>query len=115
MASRQLILALVATDSTFQRATVHGHAMWRGRCVHCRTPLAVALDGEPIGDVTIEHIVPRSHGGADDLDNLALSCGPCNHAKGRREDRRRRTDPALVAMIECVQAERRRRWRPPPE
>jgi 5-methylcytosine-specific restriction endonuclease McrA len=85
--------------------------MWVGKCIHCRTPLAVALDGTPIGDVTIEHIVPRFHGGTDELENLALSCGPCNHTKGHREDRRRRDDPGLTALINRLRAERARRLR----
>jgi hypothetical protein len=29
----------------------------------------------------IEHIVPRTAGGTDDLDNLALSCQGCNNFK----------------------------------
>jgi hypothetical protein len=30
----------------------------------------------------IEHIIPRQHGGTDDLANLALACYHCNHHKG---------------------------------
>jgi hypothetical protein len=30
----------------------------------------------------VEHIVPRQHGGADDLRNLALACPDCNCHKG---------------------------------
>jgi len=30
----------------------------------------------------IEYIIPRQHGGDDQLDNLALSCPWCNRAKG---------------------------------
>ena len=30
----------------------------------------------------IEHILPRKHGGTDDLDNLALACIDCNLHKG---------------------------------
>lgn len=30
----------------------------------------------------VEHVIPRSRGGTDRLDNLVLSCGPCNRAKG---------------------------------
>lgn len=114
MASAQVILQLVAADRTFEQVTVGGRRMWVGKCIHCRTPLAVALDGTPIGDVTIEHIVPRNHGGSDELDNLALSCGPCNHTKGHREDKRRRDDPGLVAMIDRLQRERLKRLRATP-
>jgi hypothetical protein len=30
----------------------------------------------------IEHIVARQHGGANDIDNLALACHLCNNKKG---------------------------------
>jgi hypothetical protein len=30
----------------------------------------------------VEHIVPRKHGGSDDLDNLAFACQFCNLHKG---------------------------------
>lgn len=31
---------------------------------------------------TFDHVIPRSRGGSDHLDNLVLSCYPCNSAKG---------------------------------
>lgn len=31
---------------------------------------------------TIEHVVPRSLGGSDDWDNLAMACNKCNHRRG---------------------------------
>lgn len=31
--------------------------------------------------IHIDHIIPTSCGGSNDLDNLALSCPPCNRAK----------------------------------
>jgi hypothetical protein len=30
----------------------------------------------------VEHIVPRKHGGGDDLQNLCLACPDCNFRKG---------------------------------
>jgi 5-methylcytosine-specific restriction endonuclease McrA len=30
----------------------------------------------------VEHILPKKHGGTDDLDNLALACVDCNLHKG---------------------------------
>jgi 5-methylcytosine-specific restriction endonuclease McrA len=44
-----------------------------GRCGYCRT----------FGD-TVDHIVPRSRGGATTWENTVLACGPCN---GRKRDR----------------------------
>jgi 5-methylcytosine-specific restriction endonuclease McrA len=34
--------------------------------------------------LTVDHIVPRSRGGADTWDNLVTSCAPCNRKKGDR-------------------------------
>ena len=34
--------------------------------------------------MTIDHIMPRSRGGTDDLENLQLLCAACNSSKGNR-------------------------------
>jgi len=36
-------------------------------------------------EIHIDHIHPRSEGGSDDIDNLALSCEFCNRAKFNRD------------------------------
>jgi len=109
----RLILAIVATDSTFVRADARGEPVWVGKCIHCHSKLVVSEAGEPLGVATIEHIVPRTHGGDDTVENLALACAGCNHEKGVRHDARRADDPKLRAMIELLQARRRERWRDP--
>lgn len=45
-------------------------------CVWCRTPLTYQSI-----HATLDHIRCRSHGGADALDNLVLSCAACNHGR----------------------------------
>jgi 5-methylcytosine-specific restriction endonuclease McrA len=57
--------------------------------------------------------VPLGHGGTDELENLALACGACNHEKGVRHDRRRRDDPKLAEVVERLRRRRRERWRAP--
>jgi 5-methylcytosine-specific restriction endonuclease McrA len=49
-----------------------------GRCEYCQ----LHQDDSPLAPLHIEHIVPRFHGGTDDLDNLALACVDCNLHKG---------------------------------
>lgn len=44
------------------------------RCVECGT----------CEDLTIDHIYPKSLGGADTVDNLQTLCRPCNCRKGAR-------------------------------
>lgn len=36
------------------------------------------------GELTIDHVVPRSRGGGSSWENLVACCRPCNLAKGRR-------------------------------
>jgi 5-methylcytosine-specific restriction endonuclease McrA len=49
------------------------------------------------GDLTIDHIIPRSRGGLHTWENLVSACKPCNHRKGGKtltESRMRlKTDP----------------------
>lgn len=106
----QQILEIIATDNTFERVELRGEIAWEGRCIFCRRRLWIQLDGQPISRATIEHIVPRSKGGTDALENLALACSGCNHEKGRRHDRRAsaRADEIQADLL----ARRRERWRP---
>lgn len=34
------------------------------------------------GDLTIDHVIPRSRGGLHTWDNVVSACRPCNHRKG---------------------------------
>jgi 5-methylcytosine-specific restriction endonuclease McrA len=38
--------------------------------------------GRHAGDLTIDHVIPRSRGGAHTWDNLVSACKTCNHRKG---------------------------------
>lgn len=111
---RQLLaLAIVATDHTFARREVRGSPLWVGRCIFCLRAISVGEGGELDPSVTLEHIVPRSHGGDDRIENLALACRPCNNEKGMRHDARPRGDARLAEIIERLSTRRRERWREP--
>ena len=45
------------------------------RCQYC---------GNTKGQLSIDHVVPRSRGGLDTWENVVTSCLPCNVAKGNR-------------------------------
>lgn len=47
-------------------------------CEYCR----LHQDDSPLAVLHIEHIIPKIHGGSDDLNNLALACVDCNLHKG---------------------------------
>jgi hypothetical protein len=38
--------------------------------------------GRQSGDLTIDHVVPKSKGGQHVWDNVVSACKPCNHRKG---------------------------------
>jgi hypothetical protein len=50
-------------------------AFWGRRCVYC---------GLRADRLEVEHIVPVTRGGTDDLTNLTLACPTCNRRKGRQ-------------------------------
>lgn len=114
-ARQRLVLDIVATDRTFEPVELGGRRAWAGKCIHCRRRLVVSEEGELLGTASIEHIVPRTHGGTNDLENLALACAACNGEKGIRHDHKRRDDPDLVQLIDRLRRRRRERWRPPGE
>src|ERR1017187_1803028 len=48
------------------------------RCEYC----LMRQNDSPLPALHVEHIIPRIHGGTDDLENLALACIDCNLHKG---------------------------------
>lgn len=111
--SRALLLWIAATDKTFDLIIlVQGPALC-GKCIHCGSRHTLLLDGTPVSDATIEHIVPRHHGGTDELTNLAIACLRCNGEKGIRHDARPQLDTKLQALIGKLQARRTERLREP--
>lgn len=51
-------------------------------CVWCRRELDLAS-----GDATVDHLIPRSKEGPNRLENLAVACRSCNHARANRSAR----------------------------
>lgn len=62
----------------------------KGRCVFCDCETWIALPSDPEAGVgkykfsraTVEHIIPQSAGGTDNMRNLTLSCMACNSYRG---------------------------------
>lgn len=110
---QRTLLAIIATDSTFQRTMAGDRDVWAGKCIHCNARLVIGLDGEPISRATIEHILPRNHGGTDALTNLAIACARCNSEKGVRHDHKPRNDARAQEIIAKLAEKRQDRWRDP--
>jgi len=47
----------------------------RWKCQYC---------GETEGPMTVDHVIPRSHGGGETWGNLVCACSSCNNKKGNR-------------------------------
>lgn len=74
-----------AKDAARGNTTARGYgAVWqalsaavlrrdRGTCAYCGGPAT-----------TVDHIVPKAHGGDDSLVNLIAACRSCNSSKGAR-------------------------------
>jgi 5-methylcytosine-specific restriction endonuclease McrA len=71
-------------------------------------------------DLTVDHMVPASKGGATSPENLVASCRPCNQRKGNRTPEEARMpllkNPAALTygidrQILCHEAELRPEWR----
>jgi hypothetical protein len=71
------------------------------RCEYCHAPEAIF--NFPF---EVEHIVPRSRDGGDDMSNWALSCRACNLRKGNQIEA---ADPLTNSMLPLFHP-RRDRW-----
>lgn len=72
---RQDVEALTLVEQSLRFHSIKAYLMAKhhGRCVYC---------GVDHGRMEIEHWIPRSQGGTDNLTNLVLACRACNEAKG---------------------------------
>ena len=65
-----------------------------GRCGVCGRPVSMEMD-----DSHVDHIVPASRGGTDDIDNLQLAHRICNERKGDRWVPRHPDLPSLPTQL----------------
>lgn len=72
-----------------------------GLCEYCRYPEEFSA-----GRFAVDHIFPRTLGGTDNLNNLALSCRNCNE---RKQDAIEAPDPATGQTVALFHP-RRDRW-----
>jgi 5-methylcytosine-specific restriction endonuclease McrA len=60
------------------KTRTHVRERAQNACEYCR----LHQNDSPLAVLHVEHIIPKIHGGTDDLDNLALACIDCNLHKG---------------------------------
>jgi hypothetical protein len=74
----------------------------RGCCEYCHSQARFATQS-----FSVEHIIPRSHGGKTSLDNLALACEGCNSHKYAKIE----GDDAATGETVPLYHPRRQTWR----
>jgi 5-methylcytosine-specific restriction endonuclease McrA len=123
---RHLFRLAVATDAEAMQAA---DGTWTTRCLHCRTRLQVAADGEALGASSLEHVVPQAWFGLraaaaltaqvgddrDDPRNLAVACRRCNQDKGKGPDAKGPQDARAFDVVATLLGKRLARWRPLPD
>ena len=65
-------------------------------CCYCREALSIE-------EATIEHLKPKALGGKNNIENLAIACGPCNHSRGKALQMSLRSD-LFTIIKECVKS-----------
>lgn len=57
------------------------------KCAYCRCETHMpGTHGVPYGDTaTIDHVIPRSKGGANSRDNIVMACQSCNQRKANSD------------------------------
>lgn len=65
------------------------------QCQYCGVPL-------DLGNMTFDHVVPRSRGGKSGFENIVSACMPCNSLKGDRSDMKPRTAPHVPTARELL-------------
>jgi 5-methylcytosine-specific restriction endonuclease McrA len=66
------------------------------RAVFARDRWTCQYCGHERGNLTVDHVVPRSKGGRSTWDNIVTCCAPCNRRKGDRLPRQANMVPARV-------------------
>jgi len=63
------------------------------RAIFARDGWACQYCGSERGNLTIDHVIPRSKGGTSSWDNIVTCCAPCNRRKGDRLPRQANMHP----------------------
>ena len=81
------------------------------RAVFARDRWTCQYCGHERGNLTVDHVVPRSKGGRSSWDNIVASCAPCNRRKGDRlptqvdmHPRRQPTPPPPTIFVHVATA-----------
>lgn len=97
---------------------VHRRKITR-KAVLARDAYTCQYCGREAGGLTVDHVIPRSRGGASEWDNIVASCAPCNRKKGNRlprevsmHPRRRPRPPGPTVFIRIASPSIPNAWQP---
>lgn len=62
----------------------------------------------PASKLTLDHVTPRSHGGALTYENIVAACGPCNQTRGNDASIRPKREPFTPKQSDFLASLRRR-------
>ena len=77
-------LPLSVYSSTAAFPTRHVPSPEKTSCCATATPANIAVELLPSSELTLDHVVPRSRGGASTWENLVACCHACNRQKGNQ-------------------------------
>jgi hypothetical protein len=75
------------TVDRWERDMKHEEAVYERdgyKCVYCDYDASVSYEAWLRARLNVDHWIPRSKGGSDEMDNLLTACGPCNSGKGNK-------------------------------
>lgn len=103
MLSRESWWRMGTIESVFVSRTRVRAYVWDkcgGKCHYCGTAL------NPFRNFQIDHAIPLSAGGTDDLGNLVGSCRECNRSKSHNEDKRLKAEAMHRGTTYCRECHR---------
>ena len=77
---KKAALAFKTAKKVYKRTRLAEAQNWR--CCWCGTD--TIPEPNKRNSVTLEHILPKSQGGSDEMDNLAAACAHCNSRRGTK-------------------------------
>lgn len=54
----------------------------KAKCFYCGIETLMSVGLRADWKATLEHIIPKSKGGSDEIDNLVMACFRCNQLRG---------------------------------
>jgi 5-methylcytosine-specific restriction endonuclease McrA len=79
--------AFAGRNTALHQTYLRLYLLQDGHCFYCQQPMLLPSPPHhkcplPPQRITLEHLVPRAHGGTHHPDNIVGACCRCNHERG---------------------------------